>query len=531
MSRSNLNLLDLPDEILLLILKKLNNMDVLYSFININNKHLNSLAQEKIFSSTLNFVSIDNVSVIDQEKLDRFCKDILPKIHENVKCFIVEPLSMERILLAGEYPNLTELKLFNFTQEIDLNYFTNQSSLRCIFQQKLTHLTIINNDERKEIESLKNYNRNVYEYILKFFRNLKHLSIIETQNRSYPPLLLCDSPSISFFSTTLTYLCINVNTFDDCLYLLDDRLKHLTTLIVQICKISKSSSLIYNMDNLPNLKCFSLKCYLQLDIYDEKILPLLHRMTYLEKLTLYLSIKNRNTFIDSSHLQNEILLYMSCLHSFTFYIRTYDHAADLFRYVPRQDIQRITTNIGHQQYMANIINYISSHEAVCSIFSLPFTFDRTRAVGNIFPDIVFKYVTALVLHDIVPFNHEFFLRISRCFPLVQKLHVINLILESSCDINSFLSNDSQSCSIAKYPHLTRLDIMRGNINNIEEFLNETKTSVPCLTKLVIKYNELRIVTKNFTREETRHNCTKIRELLLFNMSIQTKDYYHYFPSL
>ncbi|CAF4745731.1 unnamed protein product, partial [Rotaria sp. Silwood2] len=91
---------------------------------------------------------------------------------------------MERILLAGEYPNLTALKLFNFTQEIDLNYFTNQSSLRCIFQQKLTHLTIVNNDERKEIESLKNYNRNVYEYILKFFRNLKHLSIIETQNRS-----------------------------------------------------------------------------------------------------------------------------------------------------------------------------------------------------------------------------------------------------------------------------------------------------------------------------------------------------------
>ncbi|CAF2780685.1 unnamed protein product, partial [Rotaria sp. Silwood2] len=308
MSQSNVNLLNLPDEILLLILKKLNNIDVLYSFIDVNNDHLNSLALEKIFSDTLNFVSIDNVSAIDQQKFDRFCKVILPKIHENVKCFILEPLSMKCILLAAEYSNLTERKLFNFTQYVGLNYFT-------------------------------------------------------THNRSYPSLSLCDSPSISFSSATLSYLSINVSTFDDCLYLLDGRLKQLSTLIVQIYKTSKSSSVIPITDNLPNLKCFSLTCYFLFDIYDEHILLLLHRMTYLEKLTLYLCIKIRDRFIDRSHLENEILLYMPRLHSFTFYISTYDRAADLFRYVPRQDIQRIDTNIGHEQYMANMINYISIDEA------------------------------------------------------------------------------------------------------------------------------------------------------------------------
>jgi hypothetical protein len=30
---------------------------------------------------------------------------------------------MERILLATDYPNLTELKIFHFQQEIALNYF------------------------------------------------------------------------------------------------------------------------------------------------------------------------------------------------------------------------------------------------------------------------------------------------------------------------------------------------------------------------------------------------------------------------
>ncbi|CAF4214909.1 unnamed protein product, partial [Rotaria sordida] len=247
MSRSNVNLLDLPDEILLVILKKLNNIDVLYSFIDINNEHLNSLAYEKIFSDTLNFVSIDNVSAIDQEKLDRFCKDILPKIHENVKCFILQPISMECILHAADYRNLTELKLFNFTQEVVLNYFTNQSSIRYIFQEKITNLIIANNDKRIGSKSLGNYSKKVYEEILKFFKSLKHLSIIETFNPLYPPLSLCHSPSTIFFSSTLAHLCIKVSTLDDGFYLLDGRLKQLTTFIIRICDTSKSSSIIHNM--------------------------------------------------------------------------------------------------------------------------------------------------------------------------------------------------------------------------------------------------------------------------------------------
>jgi hypothetical protein len=69
------------------------------------------LAQEKIFSSTLNFVSLDPISSIDRFELDRFCIDILPSIHENVKSFILEPDLMECIPLANDYPNLTKIKL------------------------------------------------------------------------------------------------------------------------------------------------------------------------------------------------------------------------------------------------------------------------------------------------------------------------------------------------------------------------------------------------------------------------------------
>ena len=119
MSRSNVHLLDLPDELLLIILRKLNNIDVLYSLMNINNVRLDMLIREKTFSNTLNFVYIDNTSLID-----RFSTNILPRIHHNVQYFILRPVFMERILLATVYPNLTELKLFDFDQQIALKYFT-----------------------------------------------------------------------------------------------------------------------------------------------------------------------------------------------------------------------------------------------------------------------------------------------------------------------------------------------------------------------------------------------------------------------
>ncbi|CAF2850656.1 unnamed protein product [Rotaria sp. Silwood2] len=127
MNQNNIHLLDLPNEILFLILKKLDNIDVLYSLHGINNQRLDIIAHEQIFSNVLNFVSIsqptDEISLISGSILNRFCNDILPKIHEKVKSLTLDSVSMECILRAGNYPNLTELKLFNFNKIIISRYF------------------------------------------------------------------------------------------------------------------------------------------------------------------------------------------------------------------------------------------------------------------------------------------------------------------------------------------------------------------------------------------------------------------------
>jgi hypothetical protein len=113
-------------------LNKLDNVDVLYSFFGINNERLDSITRKKIFSNILNFTStIDNTTI-----LDRFCNHILPQIYSNVKCLIVEPVFMERILLAIHYPNLTELKLLNFQRDNSLHYFTGKKLLQILLIER-----------------------------------------------------------------------------------------------------------------------------------------------------------------------------------------------------------------------------------------------------------------------------------------------------------------------------------------------------------------------------------------------------------
>ncbi|CAF3390275.1 unnamed protein product, partial [Rotaria sp. Silwood2] len=108
-------------------LKKLDNMDVLYSLFDLNNEQLDKIIQENTFTNNLNFVLItltDDVLSISDSIIDRFYKNILPKIHYNVKSLVLNSLSMERILFAADYPNLNKLKIFNFNDKIVLRYFT-----------------------------------------------------------------------------------------------------------------------------------------------------------------------------------------------------------------------------------------------------------------------------------------------------------------------------------------------------------------------------------------------------------------------
>ncbi|CAF3995893.1 unnamed protein product, partial [Adineta steineri] len=284
-------------------------------------------------------------------------------------------------------------------------------------------------------------------------------------------------------------------------------------------------------DQLLNLKCFSLKLFHSFQQYD-KIALLLRRMSNLEKLTLNIFIKNRNRVIDGTNIQHDILDYMPQLRSFIFYICTYVEPAVLSYKLSSEDIQQTLTNIG-LQHVSNMVNYVTCFvnfvygvRAACSIFSLPFEFNYLQDLGNNFPNIVFSCVTYLLIQDTIPFEHEFFMRIARSFPLLKHLCIRNRESQQLNGLVTFSSDNCQLHSIIEYPHLTILDVRSSHIDYAEQFLNETKTFIPCLTEIEASFSgHLKAVTKDFTREETRRNCAKktIIECDLMLQSVRTMN--------
>ncbi|CAF2682052.1 unnamed protein product [Rotaria sp. Silwood2] len=244
MNHSDIHFLDLPNEILIIILKKLGNVDVLYSLFGIKNERIDTLLEDSVFRNILDFV---RTPPITDEKLDRFCTDILPQRHHYIKKLIVDTTYMKRILLASDYPNLNSLELFSFGQDIVFRYFTDDSIFQHIFKYQITDLILHNNDEDLGEMSLNTYIVNVYARIMVLFQNLKHLTVVPSPVNHYPPLSLCIQEPTIDFSSTLTVLCIKVLSFYDCLALLDGRLKQLNTFIVQVVYVNRpfNSSIHY----------------------------------------------------------------------------------------------------------------------------------------------------------------------------------------------------------------------------------------------------------------------------------------------
>ncbi len=140
MEDSFIQLNDLPDEILLTIMKKLYNSDVLYSLIGVN-RRLNTIVQDSIFTSYLKLLPpINGLDEFTDSMLDRYCFEVLPEIHHKIEWLSFKSLHMERILLATNYPKLQGLSLCELTSEAARDLFTGKtfsSFLSTIIYMKL----------------------------------------------------------------------------------------------------------------------------------------------------------------------------------------------------------------------------------------------------------------------------------------------------------------------------------------------------------------------------------------------------------
>ncbi|CAF1492795.1 unnamed protein product [Rotaria sordida] len=406
---------DLPDEILILILKKLCNVEVLYTLIDVN-KRLNAIAHDSTFANHLTLLckQDDLISPLPDPMLDRFCSQILLSIHYKVKSLKLESTSMERILLTTNYPNLYELGLYGIDVEKAMSLFIDDTTFIHVNKGQISSLVIDINKNKKQILVL-NVSGIVFAHIFTMFINLQYLNF-GPSSISYQQLTFDMSPS-TVLSSNLLELHVHVLNFADCLYLLDGRFNQLHTFHVNISYISSNTLTINNTEKLPNLRCFSLYCDIRTYDYDELIVPLLHRMLNLEKLDLHLNnVVHDKGFIDGNNLKENIINYMPQLNKFTFNIRSFKPSPNLINLPSNEDIQHTFKEFKNNQIISCVDYFQKRQCGCCHVYSYPYRMKYYDNITNNFPGGLLKYVQTVQLYDDYPFEYEFFRRIAQSFP-------------------------------------------------------------------------------------------------------------------
>jgi hypothetical protein len=120
-------------------------------------------------------------------------------------------------------------------------------------------------------------------------------------------------------------------------------------------------------------------------------------------------------------------------------------------------------------------------------------------ISNNFSGGLFKSVREISSHDDHPFEHDFFYRIAQSFPFVQKITLHNFEGQTN--------NHVQSSKI-QFRHLIQIDLLNAHYDYIDEFSNDKKIFLFNDIHLHADYDSLEKVTNNFTRDETRMNCSK-----------------------
>ncbi|CAF1213438.1 unnamed protein product [Rotaria sordida] len=522
MEYSSIQLNDLPDEILMIVFKKLDNVALLYSLIDVNMR-LNNIVKNSIFTNCLtllrfvpsHLIVLRSLSTyfiypLDNSTVDRFCLHILPKINEKIQWFDLESLSMERILLVTNYPNLCGL---------------DETLFSCTLKNQILSLVIDINTNGME-----NYkqgrNAIIFSHIFSMFSNLRYLNFcppsIGHQRLSF------DTSPLTVISKNLLELHVSLRSFTDCLYLLDGRFNKLHTLYVNISLIRSLPLIINNREKLFNLKYFSLHCAWETFDYDELIVPLLHRMSNLEKLDLNLIVCERKTFIDGNELKINIVDYMPELKNLTFNIRSTSSFYNKINFPSNEDIQNTFTDFKDKKIMYCTDYFPKAKYGQCHIYSYPYKQKHYDGITNNFPDEIFKYVRKVSLFDERPFEHEFFLRISQSFPLMEILIVVNEKRQNNKQFRKS-KNENQDLSIIEYPRLIQLDLFKAHKDYYEQFLYDTKTSLLNDLSLYTTYPIMQKVTRNFRRNATRTNCSKITYLYFYIKSTYSEHLKEYFP--
>ncbi|CAF3382157.1 unnamed protein product, partial [Rotaria sp. Silwood2] len=451
--------------------------------------------------------SDDIVYSLSDTIIDQLYSEILPEIYYELKWLKLESLSMECIFRAVDYPNLYQLDLYNIEEESFKRLFIDETDLTSSYRSQISKL-VITVGNNKNISSLRDTIASLFINIVNVFTKLHYLNFHSFTKLS-SEYLSCAGKPPNIFSSTLTELYVNLREFDDCLYLLDDRFNQLRTFCVNINLIDIPLTIINNK-------------------FADLIVPLLHRMLNLEELALYIVLKSNEIFIDGNSLTKNIINPLSRLHKFMFNIRSILYLHNKPSLPSNEEIFRTFTNFTNTKVISCVDYFRRNDTGQCHIYSYPYTMQHYRSITNSFSGGLFKCVREVSLFDEHPFEHEFFLKLAQSFPFLKTLSVNNWKAQKykNCQI---LNYNNQHFSIIKYPYLTKLIFPSAHDDYVEQFLDDTKTSISNNISLFVHYHPLRKATHNFSRVTTRMNCSKLSDLRILD-KIKILEHQAYFPN-
>ncbi len=118
--------MDLPDEMLLSIVNRLNNIDILYSLVDVNQR-FDQLALNSVYIRDLDFTAnslLDGRSQEYYQFINRICKNLLSRIHHQVNTLTLDHISMKHVLHTFNFPQLHSLSLVLHRSETFVQYLT-----------------------------------------------------------------------------------------------------------------------------------------------------------------------------------------------------------------------------------------------------------------------------------------------------------------------------------------------------------------------------------------------------------------------
>lgn len=243
-------------------------------------------------------------------------------------------------------------------------------------------------------------------------------------------------------------------------------------------------------------------------------------MLNLEKLDLYLVISGKNIFLNGNHLKENLLNHLTKLNQLTFNIRSTIRLNNEMNILSNEDIQCTFKDFSNNRIVSCVDYFSEMKQGQCHIYSYPYQWKEYHQITNHFPGDRSKYVREISLFDEQSFEHDFFLQISKSFPLMRKLTLIN---EKAQD------KKNHHLSITEYPHLSYLNLTDAHDDYIEEFFLQKNTSLPDHLHLSVDYQGFKRVTQHFTSHTTRNNCQKLRSLALIGKNRIPKYVNEYFP--